>query len=188
MKAIGIVGSPRKNGNTETITSYILKEIEEEGIESELIRLAGLDIRPCDDCGACKRGKICPINDDLLPIYAKMKEADAIILTAPVYFGSATALLKALMERTGFISRGEGNVFQGKVGGPFVVARRSSQFFTQAQIYFWFHVLGFFIPSSNHPNISFGWDKGDVESDEEGFETARNFSKNMALMTKKLRT
>jgi multimeric flavodoxin WrbA len=117
-----------------------------------------------------------------------MKEADAIILTAPVYFGSATALLKALMERTGFISRGEGNVFQGKVGGPFVVARRSSQFFTQAQIYFWFHVLGFFIPSSNHPNISFGWDKGDVESDEEGFETARNFSKNMALMTKKLRT
>ena len=55
MKAIGIVGSPRKNGNTEIITKYILKEIEEEGIESELIRLAGLDIRPCDDCGACKK-------------------------------------------------------------------------------------------------------------------------------------
>ena len=113
MKAIGIVGSPRKNGNTEIITRYILKEIEGEGIESELIRLAGLDIRPCDDCRACLNGKVCPIDDDLLPVYAKMKEADAIILTSPVSFGSATASLKALMDRTGFISRGEGNVFQG---------------------------------------------------------------------------
>ena len=188
MKAIGIVGSPRKDGNTETITRHILKAIEEEGIESEIISLAGLDIRPCDACTACRNGKMCPIDDDLLPIYAKMKEADAIILTSPVYYGSATALLKALMERTGHISRGDGNVFQGKVGGPFVVARRSSHYFTQAQINFWFHVLGFFMPGSTHPNISFGRDKGDVENDEEGLITAWNFSKNIALLVKKLRT
>jgi len=116
-----------------------------------------------------------------------MKEADAIILTSPVYYGSATALLKALMERTGHISRGEGNVFQGKVGGPFVVARRSSQYFTQAQLNFWFHVLGFFMPGSNHPNISFGRHKGDVEKDEEGLGTAWDFGKNIAFLLRKLK-
>jgi multimeric flavodoxin WrbA len=187
VKAIGIVGSPRKNGNTEIITRHVLKAVKEERIETELITLAGLDIRPCDGCAACRSGKTCPIEDDLPPIYAKMKEADAIILTSPVYYGSATALLKALMERTGHISRGEGNVFQGKVGGPFVVARRSSQYFTQAQLNFWFHVLGFFMPGSNHPNISFGRHKGDVEKDEEGLGTAWDFGKNIAFLLRKLK-
>ena len=50
MKAIGIVGSPRKNGNTEIITSHTLQAIKSEGVDTELIRLAGLDIRPCNDC------------------------------------------------------------------------------------------------------------------------------------------
>ena len=121
MKAIGIVGSPRKNGNTEILTKHTLKAIAEEGLETELIRLAGLDIRPCNACMVCRQEveKPCPIEDDLLPIYEKMKEADAIILASPVYFGSATALLKALIERTGYMSslrrtvRGEGRRASG---------------------------------------------------------------------------
>ena len=36
MKAIGVVGSPRKNGNTKIITRHVLKAIEQEGIEAEL--------------------------------------------------------------------------------------------------------------------------------------------------------
>ncbi len=124
MKVIGIVGSPRKNGNTEILTAHALKAIAEEGLDTELIRLAGLDIRPCNACMACRDEERCPIDDDLFPLYAKMKEADAIILASPVYFGSATALLKALMERTGYLS-GRRRVFAGKVGGPLVVARRA---------------------------------------------------------------
>ena len=84
MKAIGIVGSPRKNGNTETLTSHTLKAIAEEGIDTELIRLAGLDIKPCTGCMKCKDKEDCPIKDDLLPVYNKMKEADIIILASPV--------------------------------------------------------------------------------------------------------
>jgi len=117
-----------------------------------------------------------------------MKAADAIILTSPVYYGSATALLKALMERTGYIATHNGRPFEGKVGGPFVVARRSGQYFTSAQLSFWFHVQGFFMPGSIHSNISFGRDKGDVENDQEGLSTARNFGKNIAFLIKKLRT
>ena len=118
MKVIGIVGSPRKSGNTETITAHTLKAIAEEGLETELIRLAGLDIRPCNACRACFKEEICSIKDDLWLVYLKMKEADGIILSSPVYFGSCTGLMKALMERTGYISRQGREVFAGKVGAP----------------------------------------------------------------------
>jgi len=186
VKAIGIVGSPRKGGNTEILTKHTLKAIEEEGLDTELIRLAGLDIRPCDACMACREEQ-CPIDDDLLPIYDKMKEAEAIILASPVYFGSATALLKALMERTGYMS-GSRNVFAGKVGGPLVVARRAGQNFTFAQIMYWFHILEFFMPGSSYWNIAFGREKGEVEEDEEGLRTAWNFGKNIAFLVKRLKT
>ncbi len=188
MKAIGIVGSPRKNGNTEILTRHTLKAIAEEGLETELIRLAGLEIKPCNACMACKTKETCPIKDDLMPLYHKMKEADAIILASPVYYGSATALIKALMERTGYIARWNGEVFAGKVGGPLVVAHRAGQNFTAAQIAYWFHILGFFMPGSTYWNIAFGREKGEVEQDEEGMRTAWNFGKNVAFLVKKLKT
>jgi len=186
VKAIGIVGSPRKNGNTEILTRHTLKAIAEEGLDTELIRLAGRDIQPCNACMVCKEEETCPIEDDLLTIYNKMKEADAIILASPVYFGSATALLKAFMERTGYISRPK-KVFAGKVGGPLVVARRAGQNFTLAQLMYWFHISGFFMPGSTYWNIAFGHEKGEVEEDEEGLRTAWNFGKNIALLVKKLK-
>ncbi len=187
MKAIGIVGSPRKDGNTEILTRHTLKAIEEEGLETELIRLAGLDIRPCNACMACHNKEQCPIDDDLFPIYQKMKEADAIILASPVYYGSATALLKALMERAGYIASHNGKLFAGKVGGPLVVARRAGKNFTFAQLMYWFHIAGFFMPGSTYWNVAIGWDKGEVEEDEEGLTTAWNFGKNIALLVKKLK-
>jgi len=185
MKAIGIVGSPRKNGNTEMLTQHTLQAIAEEGLDTELIRLAGLDIRPCNACMVCRDEERCPIADDLFPLYTKMKEAEAIILASPVYYGSATALIKALMERTGYIG-GRRLVFAGKVGGPLVVARRAGQNFTFAQLTLWFQILGFYVPGSTYWNIAFGREKGEVQQDEEGLRTAWNFGKNVALLVKKL--
>ena len=75
MKAIGLVGSPRKSGNTEILTRHTLTAIEEEGLDTELIRLAELDIKPCTACYVCKKEESCTIDDDLWPIYTKMKES-----------------------------------------------------------------------------------------------------------------
>lgn len=186
MKAVGIVGSPRKNGNTEILTRHTLQAIAEEGLDTELISLAGLDIRPCDACLLCRREEErCHIDDDLFPVYTRMKEAEAIILASPVYFGSATALIKAFMERIGYI--GGRGVFAGKVGGPLVVARRAGQNFTFAQLMFWFHIMGFVMPGSTYWNIAFGREKGEVSQDEEGMRTAWNFGKNIAFLVKKLK-
>ena len=186
MKVIGIVGSPRKNGNTELLTTHALKAIAEEGLDTELITLAGLTINPCNACMICQKEERCSIEDDLFPIYLKMKEAQGIILSSPVYYGSATALIKGLMERAGFISRWNGEPFHGKVGGPLVVARRAGKNFTFAQLTLWFQILGFFIPGSSYWNVAIGREIGEVMNDEEGLNTAWNFGKNMAFIAKKL--
>ncbi|MDO8472402.1 MAG: flavodoxin family protein, partial [Dehalococcoidia bacterium] len=166
---------------------HALKAIAEEGFDTELIRLAGLDIRSCNACMACRKQESCSIKDDLFPIYLKMKEADAIILGSPVYFGSATALIKGLMERSGYIARWHGNAFSGKVGGPIVVARRAGQNFTFAQLTLWFQILGFFVPGSSYWNVAIGREKGEAGNDKEGMDTVWNFGKNMAFLMKKLK-
>jgi len=187
MKVIGIVGSPRKNGNTETLTAHTLEAIAEEGLHTELIRLAGLDIRPCNACMVCRKEERCPIEDDLFPIYLEMKQADGIIIASPVYYGSATALVKALMERAGYIARHNGRLFSGKVGGPLAVARRSGHNFTLAQLTFWFQVCGLVVPGSTYWNMAFGGDRAEVAHDEQGMETAWNFGKNVASVLRSLR-
>ncbi len=186
MKVIGIVGSPRKGGNTEILTKFTLDLIAKEGIETELITLAGLDIKPCNACGVCRKEEKCTIEDDLFPIYLKMKAAEGIILSTPVYNGSATGLMKCFTERTSYISSGSGRVFSGKVGAPLVVARRAGHNFTFAQMLLWYTNQGLFIPSSTYWNIAFGRDKGEVMQDKEGLATAQNLAKNMAFLMKKL--
>ena len=185
MKVIGIVGSPRKNENTEIILAHTLKAISEEGVETELIRLAGKDIRPCNACGACRNDKDCPIDDDFLPVFEKMKAADGIILGSPVYFGSATALIKGLIERAGF-SSGSRRLFRGKVGGSIVTARRAGNNFTLGQLTFWFQIMDMIMPGSTYWNIAYGREKGEVNNDTEGMNTAWHFGKNVASLVKKM--
>jgi len=187
VKALAIVGSPRKQGNTEILTRHALKAIEEEGLETELISLADLDIKPCTACMVCRKEESCPIDDDFWPIYIKMKQADAIILASPVHFGSATPQIKALMERAGYVAYWNHRVFKWKVGGPLVVARRAGQNFTLAELAYWFYIMGCFVPGSTYWNIAFGDEKGEVEQDEEGLRTAWNFGKNVAFLVKKLK-
>jgi multimeric flavodoxin WrbA len=122
----------------------------------------------------------------MFPIYLKMKAADGIILASPVYYGSATALIKGLMERTGYISRHNGEPFSGKVGGPLVVARRVGHNFTLAQLTFWFQILGLVVSGSTYWNIALAREKGEVLDDEEGMRTAWNFGKNVARIVKML--
>ncbi|HUT68587.1 MAG TPA: flavodoxin family protein [Dehalococcoidales bacterium] len=186
MKAIGIVGSPRKGGNTEILTAHCLKAIAEEGLETELAPLAGLDIKGCNACGYCYEHDGCSIEDDLQPVFAKMIKADAIIVASPVYYGSATSLIKGFLERAGYMARRAGGL-AGKVGGPLVVARRGGQNFTFAELLFWFHIMQIINPGSIYWNMAFGREKGEVQKDEEGLKIAWHFGKNVAKLVKKLK-
>lgn len=186
MKVIGIVGSPRIGGNTEQLTEEALRIIQEEGIDTELIRLAETKVLACTVCGACEAEETCPLDDDLLPLYHRLKEADGIILASPVFFGSATPELKAFMDRAGYISYNNGNTFARKVGGPLVAAGRNGGNYTNAQLILWFMILGMIVPGSNDWNTAFGGDPGEIWEDSGGIKTVRIFAGNLAWLVKKL--
>jgi multimeric flavodoxin WrbA len=185
---IGIVGSPRRGGNTERLTKEALQAASEEGAETELITLAGKEIKPCDGCRQCREKKIdCHIKDDLGPIFHKVLAADGLILATPVYVGSATAQTKAFIDRVCFWSGAFGRPLENKAGAPLVVARRAGQNFTFAQLLFFFFLTGMIIPGTTYWSIAFGKEKGEVANDEEGMSTARNLGKKMAWLADKLK-
>ena len=186
MKAVGVVGSPRKNGNSEILTAHCLQAMAEEGLETELIRLAGLDIRGCNACMYCFEHDGCSIEDDLQPVYAKAVEADAIIVASPVYYSSATSLVKGFLERAGYLSM-RTRAFAGKVGGPLVVARRAGKTLAFVELLQWFHIMQIINPGSTYWNVAVGREKGEVEQDKEGMTIAWNFGKNVANLVKKLK-
>ncbi len=157
MKVVGIVGSGRPEGNTEILTRIALEEIQKEGLETELISLAGKKIKPCDGCRSCTQTGKCHFKDDFESIFVKMKEADGIILSTPVYYGAATPQMVGLISR--FYSK-RGKPLRNKVGGPIVVARRAGHNFTFAQLIFFFMISEMIVPGSSYWNVAFGLQKG----------------------------
>jgi multimeric flavodoxin WrbA len=188
MKVLGIVGSPRHGGNTEILIRETLQTISLDGIEVETVLLADKKINPCNACLLCKEKKnFCAIEDDLTPILEKIKMTDGLILGSPVYFGSATPNIKALIDRVGYVFRNGENFLERKVGAPLVVARRAGHNFTFAQLLYFFFIMGMIIPGSTYWSIAFGREKGSVLQDEEGISTARKLGENIAWLLRKIR-
>jgi len=186
IKVVGIVGSPRAEGNTELLVREALRAAEEQGAEVEVITLWDKEIKPCDACLSCRKTKECRIKDDFPQIFEKMVGADGIIIGSPVYFGSATPQVKALIDRAGYLSVARGRVFENKVGGPLVVARRAGQNFTLAELLFFFLHQGMIVPGSIYWNIAFGRERGEVMKDDEGVKTVRTFGERLVWLIKKV--
>jgi len=116
MRVLGVVGSPRKNGNTETLVDEVLRGAKEAGATVEKIFLNDLDIKPCQStCDEhCKAHGNCKIADDMSNLYDKLYGSDAIVLGTPVYWWGPSAQMKAFIDRwyasshPAFVKRFEG--------------------------------------------------------------------------------
>ena len=189
MKVIAFNGSARKDGNTAILINYVLKELEKEGIETELYQLAGKKIHGCIACRKCSENQDqrCSVKDDILnECIEKMLEAEGIILGSPTYFADVTTEMKALIDRAGFVSKMNGDMFKRKVGAGVVAARRGGSIHAFDSLNHLFLISQMIIPGSRYWNISFGMDKGDVEKDEEGIQIMEVLGENMAWLLKKI--
>ncbi len=99
MKVLIISSSPRKDGNSDVLCDRFAKGASEAGHEVEKVTLRGKKIAPCMACYACMETHICAIKDDMEEIFPKLVEADIIVLASPVYFYSASAQMKAMIDR-----------------------------------------------------------------------------------------
>jgi multimeric flavodoxin WrbA len=98
-KILGVMGSPRKKGNTHILISKILEGAKSEGVKGEILFLDDLTIHECDGCHRCWQGKECNKKDDMNNIYPKIMESAGIVFGTPVYWYGPTALIKGFLDR-----------------------------------------------------------------------------------------
>ena len=193
VKITGIVGSPRKGGNTEFLVNSALKAAEELGVETEIIYLGSAEIEPCIACDICKSTGECAIYDDMSDILAKIGSSHGLIIGSPVYFGSVTSQLKMLIDR----SRPLRMDFKLKniVGGAISVggSRNGGQETTISAIhqFMLIHdmlIVGDGAPLAHYGGTGVGVSIENMGSDETGLETSRNLGRRVAELASVINT
>jgi multimeric flavodoxin WrbA len=99
MKVLGIMGSPRKQSNTDILLDRALDGAREAGAEVEKVLISKLKISPCLEIYACLKDGNCAIRDDMDALYKKLLEADHVIFASPIFFYGVTSQAKAVIDR-----------------------------------------------------------------------------------------
>ena len=185
MKVVAFNGSARKGGNTSILIQHAFAALNETGIETEEISLAGKQIRGCTACYKCfeNKDKRCVLKNDCInDCIAKMDSADGIILASPTYFADMTAEMKALIDRCGMVSRANGDMHKRKAGAAIVAVRRAGAINVFDSINHFFLIGQMIMPGSIYWNVGIGREIGDVRQDEEGLKTMQVLGENMAWL------
>jgi multimeric flavodoxin WrbA len=189
MKVVAFNGSARKDGNTAILIGYVSRELEKQGVETELIQLSGSRIHGCIACMKCfeKKDQRCSVKDDIVnDCIEKMLAADGIILGSPTYFANVSTEMKALIDRAGMVSRANNDMLARKVGVAVVAVRRAGAIHVFNSINHFFFIGQMVVPGSSYWNLGMGRQKGEVEKDDEGIQTMKKLGRNMAWLLKKL--
>ncbi|OGP51620.1 MAG: FMN reductase [Deltaproteobacteria bacterium RBG_13_43_22] len=186
MKVVAFNGSPRKDGNTAILINYVFRELEKEGLETELVQFSGKKIHGCRACYKCfeNKDRRCSVKDDFAnECIEKMIDADGIILGSPVYFADVTAEMKALIDRAGFVSLANNGLYKNKVGASVAALRRTGGIHTLDSLNHFFLAGQIIIVGRG---IGIGRNIGEVEKDEEGIQMVKTLGQRMAWLLKKL--
>ncbi|MCR4392737.1 MAG: flavodoxin family protein [Dehalococcoidales bacterium] len=99
MKILGIAGSPRRGGNTDTLLDRFMEGAASKGAETKTLIVCQLKIAGCLHCDACLKKGICRIQDDMQMVYREMEAADGLVVASPLQFMTVPSELKALIDR-----------------------------------------------------------------------------------------
>ena len=191
MKVLAINSSAGKDGNTALLINAVFEELNKEGIETEMIQLAGKVVEPCKACWACGGRKNCVHKKDLFQeIYEKMIQADGILLGSPVYMANISANMQAFLERASVVAdmNQNENLLRHKVGAAVTAARRGGALNALDAMNHFFMLQDMFIVGSSYWPMAYGRMPGEVKEDQEGIETMKNLGQNMAYLLISLNT
>jgi multimeric flavodoxin WrbA len=187
MKVVAFNGSPRAHGNTREAIGIMAEELEKNGIEVEVIQVGNKKIRGCLGCMWCVKAQNerCVIDEDEVNEYIqKMKEADGIILSSPVYYSGVAGTMKSFLDRAFFVVGVNGNFLRHRVGTSLAAVRRSGGIPTIDNLDRYINYSEMFVPTSNYWNVAHGLKPGEVAQDDEGVQIIRILGKNMAWLMK----
>jgi len=100
VKILALMGSPRKESNTDILVDKILEGAKTKEHTSEKVYLYDNEIKPCLACYGCTKGDLnCVQQDGMQEIYPRMDEADLIIFGTPIYWFGSTGPMKNVIDR-----------------------------------------------------------------------------------------
>ena len=96
-------GSPRKNGNTNTVAGWFAEGAKAAGAEVEVVDVPKLKSKfnGCIGCMGCQKSDKyeCAVDDEVKPVIARIPDADVVVFATPTYFFGPSAQIKSLLDR-----------------------------------------------------------------------------------------
>lgn len=184
MKVILINGSPHADGSTNRALVEVARELNKEGIETEIVQVGHLAIRGCIACGSCYQTGKCVFEDVVNEVAKKFEKADGLVVGSPVYYASPNGTLISFLDRL-FYSTHFNKMM--KVGASVVSCRRGGNTASFDVLNKYFTISNMPIASSRYWNMVHGNRKEETEQDLEGLLTMRTLGRNMAFLIKSIK-
>ena len=196
MKIIGIACSPRRNKTSAAALKEALAAAKAAapGVKTELVQLAGLDIKGCIACGKCMKKLQCSQNDDFVKVLVpKLADPDlaGVIVASPVYFQNMTWLAKIFFDRAVMLRR-NGFLLRDKVAGAISVghSRNGGQELTLQAMHAAMLCQDMIVVSDGRPSAHLGGTLvnagNSIDADAFGLATARGVGARVAEVAAKL--
>lgn len=185
MKVLAINGSYNKKGVTWTAIGLAAKELEAEGIATDIWHVGAKAAAACIDCRKCRgNGHHCIHNDVVNEIIDAIPQYDGLILGCPVEYMGMPGTLKAVLDRV-FYATEHLEGWGPKPAAAIAVCRRAGAIDTLHQLENYFNCSNLITVNSQYWNIAFGWKPEEfLAQDKEGVQTMQVLGKNMAWMLK----
>lgn len=181
MKVLLLNGSIHTDGNTMVALEEISKQLQKEGIETEIFQIGVKPIRDCIGCHKCTKDG-CIFDDDVCNEFIqKAKEADGFIFGSPVYYAHPSGRILSLLDRAFYSSA---SAFRFKPVASIAVARRAGTSTTFDVLNKYATISNRFLVGSSYWNNVFGCKRGEARRDEEGLQTRRNLAFNRSYILK----
>ena len=115
-RVIVLAASPRKGSNSTLLAEKAAEGVNAAGAVAEIINLGELNIGPCQACDSCRKapGAGCIIDDEMQPLYGKIRDAEGLVFASPVYWFNMSAQLKLFIDRTYAMRLGDKHGLTGK--------------------------------------------------------------------------
>ncbi len=182
MKVLLINGSPHPQGCTCTALKEVATRLGELGVESQLLQTGTQPVQDCIACGKCVHTGSCIFKDDAVnEAIELLKQADGLIVGAPVYYAGPSARLCAFMDRLFYCKSA---AYSGKPAACVVSCRRGGASASFDRLNKFFTICGMPVVSSQYWNSVHGNTPDEVRQDLEGLQTMRTLASNMAWLLK----
>ena len=162
------------------------KQLEKNGIETELLEIGAAPVRGCIACNQCKIKPFrrCVFDNDLCNRAIELMEAcDGLIVGSPTYYGQPNGTVLSLIQRMSYAGT---HAMQNKPAAAVAVCRRGGASAVYQTLLMPFQMLNMPIVTSQYWNIVYGAIQGQAGLDAEGMQTMRTMADNMAWLLKKI--